>query len=114
LAKPAIRAGRTDDWLPHLKEAAKCANVYVKLSGMVTEADWRAWKPADLRPYVQSALELFGPSRCLYGSDWPVCELASTYERQFEALNEALGPISEEDRGLIFGGSARRFYRLEG
>lgn len=113
LAKPHIRDGRLDDWMPAFKEAAKCPNIYVKLSGMVTEADWRTWKSADLRPYVQTALELFGPSRCMYGSDWPVCELASTYVRQFEALHEALGPLNSEDRAAIFGETARKFYRLE-
>lgn len=113
LAKPRVREQRTDDWLPHLKEAAKCPNVFVKLSGLVTEADWRGWRPADLRPYIQEALELFGPGRCMYGSDWPVCELAATYEAQHAALVEALGPLNDEDREAIFGGTARRFYRLE-
>ena len=75
-------AGRGDEgFREHLKAAAACPNVFCKLSGMVTEADWRNWKADDLKPYVQAALDLFGPDRCMFGSDWPVCELAATYER---------------------------------
>ncbi|HEX5273023.1 MAG TPA: amidohydrolase family protein, partial [Gemmataceae bacterium] len=112
LAKPRIKEGRTDDWLPQLKAAAACPNVYCKLSGLVTEADWRRWTAADLRPYVQTALDLFGPERCMYGSDWPVCELAARYEAVHAALVEALGPISEAERAAVFGETARAFYDL--
>jgi len=112
LAKPHIRERKLDDWLPNLQAAAKFPNVYCKLSGMVTEADWKAWKPADLRPYVQHALELFGPGRCMFGSDWPVCELAGSYEQVFHALGEALGPLSSAEREQIYGGTASKFYRL--
>ena len=112
LAKPRIKDQSLDDWLPQFKAAAKCPNMFCKLSGMITEADWRNWKPADLKPYVQAALEHFGPNRCMYGSDWPVSELAGTYEQVFSALKEALGPISEADTQKIFDGTARRFYRL--
>lgn len=113
LSKPRIKDRSIDDWLPHLREAARFPNVYCKLSGMVTEADWQHWKPADIRPYVQHALELFGPSRCMFGSDWPVCELAGSYQRVFDALSEALGPISAADRAAIFGGTAAKFYGLK-
>src|SRR5439155_14111940 len=112
LAKPPIREHRTDDWLPHFKAAAAFPNVYCKLSGLVTEADWRRWTVSDLKPYVQTALELFGPQRCLFGSDWPVCELAATYEQVYHALVEALGPVSGAERDLIFGGTAASFYGL--
>ena len=114
LAKPRIRERCVEDWLPHLRAAAEFPNVCCKLSGMVTEADPRAWTPGDLRPYVQSALELFGPTRCMFGSDWPVCELAATYEQVFGALKDALGPISESESAEIFSGTARRFYGLSG
>jgi L-fuconolactonase len=113
LAKPAIRAGRRDDWLPHLVEAAKHPNIYCKLSGMITEADHEHWTVDDLRPYVQTALELFGPRRCMFGSDWPVCELAGSYERVYHALVDAVGPISRSERAEIFGGTATRFYSLK-
>ncbi len=112
LAKPNIKDQRTTDWLPHLQAAAAFPNVYCKLSGLVTEADWRHWTVADLKPYVQSALELFGPERCMFGSDWPVCELAATYQQVHHALVETLGPLSDGERDAIFGGTAARFYRL--
>jgi L-fuconolactonase len=113
LAKPRIKDHAVDDWLPHLREAAKFPNIYCKLSGLITEADWSHWKASDLQPYIHAALELFGPSRCMFGTDWPVCELAGSYEQVFAATNEALGFLTPEDREQIFSGTARRFYRLK-
>jgi L-fuconolactonase len=112
LAKPHIKERQFDDWLVDFRAAAKHPNLYCKLSGMVTEADWKAWKPADLKPYVQAALELFGPGRLMFGSDWPVCELAASYDRVYYGLVEALGPISDSERRAIFGGTAERYYKL--
>lgn len=114
LSKPHIKEQRLDDWLPHFRAAAKFPNIYCKLSGMITEADWRRWTADDLKRYVQAALELFGPERLMYGSDWPVCELAGTYEQVFAALNEALGPLSPSEHQEIFGATASRFYDLSG
>lgn len=114
LAKPEIKFGRLDNWLPHLAAAAKHPNVYCKISGLATEADWHNWTPADLAPYVRAALDLFGPERCMYGSDWPVCELAGSYEHIHAGLVEAIGPLSESDRASIFGGTAARFYGIKG
>ena len=113
LAKPRIKDHVTEGWIEHLKAAAKFPNVHCKLSGMVTEADWNAWTAADLKPYVQAALEAFGPDRCMYGSDWPVCLLAAPYPKQIQALKEALGPQSEADQAKIFGGNAEKFYGLK-
>lgn len=113
LAKPHIKEGRLDDWIDNFRAAAKFPNVYCKLSGMITEADWNNWKPADLKPYVETALDAFGPERCMFGSDWPVCELAGSYEQVYEALVETLGPLSDAEREAIFGGTAARFYDLE-
>jgi L-fuconolactonase len=112
LAKPGIREHRVDDWLPFFKAAAVFPNVYCKLSGLVTEADWGRWTAQDLKPYVQAALDAFGLERCLFGSDWPVCELAATYEQVHDALLEALGPLTDSERAMIFGGTAIRFYGL--
>ena len=112
LAKPRIGQQVTDDWLPHLREAASHPNVYCKLSGMVTEADWQHWQPNDLRPYVEPALELFGPERCMYGSDWPVCELAATYGQVHAALAELLGDLSTHETDRSFGGTAAEFYKF--
>ncbi|MBA3316300.1 MAG: amidohydrolase family protein [Planctomycetota bacterium] len=113
LAKPKIKQQSFDDWRPHLAAAAECPNVFCKLSGMVTEADHANWTVQDLKPYVETALDLFGPSRCMFGSDWPVCELAGSYQQVFDSLKEALGPLSESESAAIFGGTARRFYRLD-
>jgi L-fuconolactonase len=112
LAKPRIKEHAIVDWLLALRSAAACSNVSVKLSGLVTEADWRNWDAADLEPYIKAAIELFGPDRCMFGSDWPVCELAASYEEVHAGLIEALGPLGETDRAAIFGETARRFYRL--
>ena len=112
LAKPEIKDGRTDNWIDNFKSAARFPNIFCKLSGMITEADWKNWNPVDLKPYVETAMEAFGPERCMYGSDWPVCELAGTYHQVYEALCEVLGPISQTDRNKIFGGTATKFYRL--
>jgi L-fuconolactonase len=113
LAKPQVKLGRTDDWLENFRAAAACPNVYCKLSGLVTEADWEHWQPNDLKPYVQAALELFGPGRLMYGSDWPVSTLAGNYLRVKQALDEALGPISKDERAQIYGLTAEKFYRLK-
>jgi len=112
LAKPKIKDQSIDDWLPQLKAAAQHENIFCKLSGLITEADWAKWKPADLKPYVEAALEAFGPKRCMYGSDWPVCELAGSYAQVHDALTEALGPISDDESYEIFEGTARRFYGI--
>jgi L-fuconolactonase len=112
LAKPRVREGILEDWEPHLRAAAKFPNVYCKLSGLVTEADWKAWKPADLLPYVAIALEAFGPSRCMFGSDWPVCELAATYGQVFASMREAVGGLSAAEEKQVFGETAAAFYGL--
>jgi L-fuconolactonase len=112
LSKPEIKAKRIDEWRKDLRAAAALPNMHCKLSGMVTEADWGKWRPADLKPYVQEALDAFGPSRLMFGSDWPVCELAGSYTHVFHGLIAALGPISDSDLVQILSGTARRFYGL--
>ncbi len=114
LAKPRIKEGVTEDWIGNFRAAARFPNVFCKLSGMVTEADWKDWSPADLKPYVETAIEAFGPNRCMFGSDWPVCELAGSYDQVYSALVECLGPLSETESAAIFGGTAARFYSIEG
>jgi L-fuconolactonase len=113
LAKPQIKDRRLDNWLPHLAAAAQFPNVYCKLSGLATEADWNCWSAADLAPYVRAAVDLFGPNRCMYGSDWPVCELAGSYERIHAAILVALGQLSEAELSAIFGGTAAQVYGIE-
>ena len=112
LSKPEIKDGRLDNWEANFRAAAQFPNMYCKISGMVTEADWNAWKPADLRPYVEIALEVFGPARCMYGSDWPVCELAGTYEQVIGAARDVLSELSDSEQEQVFGGTAKNFYGL--
>lgn len=113
LSKPKIEDQDIHDWSLDLHRAATFPNVYCKLSGMVTEADWKNWKPADLKPYVEIALEAFGPERCMFVYDWPVCELAGSYETVFSTLRELTQTLSPSERNLIFGETAKRFYRLQ-
>lgn len=113
LAKPRIKDHSLDDWLPGFRAAGAFPNVYCKLSGLITEADWRNWTIDDLKPYVQTALEVFGPDRLMFGSDWPVCELAGSYEQVYSVANEALGSLSPSEKAAIFGGTAARFYSLK-
>jgi L-fuconolactonase len=110
LGKPQVRDGDAGlkAWRELVTPLAKRPNVTAKLSGLVTEADWRHWTPNDLRPFVQTALELFGPDRLMFGSDWPVCELAATYTRVKDALTEVLGRTDPD----VFGGTAARTYQL--
>ena len=112
LSKPEIKARRLDNWQNHFRRAAEFPNVYCKLSGMITEANWQHWTIDDLKPYVDIALEAFGPDRCMFGSDWPVCELAGTYAEVYQGLRELLEPLSDHEQQLIFGGTATRFYQL--
>ena len=95
-----------------MRELAKRPNVYCKLSGLVTEADWEQWTPATLEPYWRVVLDAFGPNRILFGSDWPVALLASSYQRWVDAVTEWVAPLSESERNAIWGGTASRVYSL--
>lgn len=113
IGKPRIDRGQFDEWAAAMARAAEYPQMTCKLSGMITEADWRNWKPADLKPYVDKVLELFGAQRVMWGSDWPVCLLAGSYARVFEALRECLAGLDEADLEQVMGGNARRFYRID-
>jgi L-fuconolactonase len=112
IAKPPIREGEMDEWARAMAPFAGLDNVYCKLSGMVTEADWNTWKPADLVPYVERVLDWFGEDRLMFGSDWPVCLLAASYGEVMDALDGALGSLGESARAKIYGGNAAAFYQL--
>jgi len=112
IAKPLIAAGEMEPWAGRLKELAGRPNVYCKLSGMVTEADWKNWKPEHLRPYVERVVEWFGEDRVMFGSDWPVCLLASDYGTVKGTLESILGHSDGETHAKIFGGNATAFYQL--
>jgi L-fuconolactonase len=113
LAKPAIREQRLSPWNKHLKELAKRPHVYCKISGMVTEANWDDWTTESLQPYFDTALECFGPSRLLAGSDWPVCLLASSYGRWWQTLDMLVSTLSVAEQAAILGDNAVRVYHLD-
>jgi L-fuconolactonase len=107
-AKPRIAGGARDrEWEDGLKRFGAYPNITCKLSGLVTEANLQSWTPADLEPYVTRVLEWFGPERCMFGSDWPVCLLAATYEQVLDSL---MGIVGADDD--VFGATAQRVYRL--
>ena len=112
IAKPPIAAGAIDAWASRLKPLASLPNVFCKLSGMVTEADWKHWTARDLVPYVSRVLEWFGPERCVFGSDWPVCLVAASYAHVIDVCGQVIGDIAIPDRERIFGGSAIELYGL--
>jgi L-fuconolactonase len=112
IAKPRIADGRDPEWQEHMPALAALPNVAVKLSGMVTEANWSTWTPGDLRPFVGAVVEWFGLGRLLFGSDWPVCLLATSYDGVVRGLEEALGPLAPDDKARVFGVNAVRVYRL--
>lgn len=112
LAKPAIAARELEPWASLLRSLAASDNVVVKLSGLVTEADWASWRPVDVAPYVDLALEAFGPDRLLFGSDWPVCLLAASYEQVVHVVRSSVDRLEATERAAILGGTATRVYRL--
>lgn len=117
IAKPLIAAGQLEPWATHMRELGRRENVWCKLSGMVTEADWRtdparASLLATLKPYLDVAVEAFGPVRLMAGSDWPVCLLATGYAQWFDLLRSYFASFSEPERDAIFGGTAIEVYGL--
>ena len=112
LAKPLIKSHCLEPWTAHLKELAKRPNVFCKLSGLVTEADWKAWKPEHFIPYLQVALDCFGPQRLIIGSDWPVCTVAATYSQAMNVVIDFLTKLSSKDADAVLGGTAQRFWRF--
>jgi len=113
VAKPRIKEHLLEPWRSNLMELAKRENVYCKLSGMVTEANWSDWSIGDLRPYAEAVLQAFDPSRLMFGSDWPVCLLASSYAKWLETAEDFLGGLSVSEKDLVFGGVAAKVYSLE-
>ncbi len=112
LAKPPIAAGEIEPWSTLIKGLGDLENVVCKVSGLVTEASWGGWRPADLRPYVRTALDVFGPERLMFGSDWPVCLLAAGYSDVFDVTVGLLSEFVGEALDSILEGCAMRTYRL--
>lgn len=112
IAKPLIRDQVFSPWKDQIQELAKAPNVWCKLSGLVTEADWHAWKMQEIYPYLDIVFEAFGTHRLMAGSDWPVCQLAGGYEIACELLSSYLKHFSQEDKNKIWGQNALKFYNL--
>ena len=113
LAKPRIAGGAVEPWRTDLAELARRPNVSCKLSGLVTEADHARWTPGDLTPYMDTVLEAFGPRRVMYGSDWPVCLLAASYDRVYDVAASFVSRLSASEQEAIMGGNASAFYGLD-
>lgn len=115
IAKPYIKDGKINTWSNYMRQLAAQPHVLCKVSGMVTEADWKNWTKKDFYPYLDVVFEAFGPDRLLFGSDWPVCLVAAEYEQVIGLVREYMTNIgfSESDKAKVFGENATRFYRLE-
>ncbi len=112
MAKPRIKRCRLAPWRENIARIAERQHVYCKISGMVTEADWQGWTYGDLEPYLDTVLEAFGPRRLMFGSDWPVLLVASSYGKWFETVGRYISRLSESERDWILGGTAVQAYNL--
>ncbi|MBL9211284.1 MAG: amidohydrolase family protein [Opitutaceae bacterium] len=112
IGKPGIKAGTFEPWRAELRELSRLENVFCKLSGLATEADWSAWTPADLRPYLDHAIDCFGFDRVMFGSDWPVSAQATDYPRWVATLDDALRGCSMDEQQRVYVRNAEAFYRI--
>ncbi len=112
IAKPKIKLNEIEPWAKSLKELAKRGNVSCKISGMVTEADFKHWTPEQLQPYFDVVLEAFGPSRVMYGSDWPVCLVATKYSRWLQLVKQVVSSYSDTEKEQIYYKNAVKTYQL--
>jgi L-fuconolactonase len=112
IAKPYIKDQKIDAWKKDMQALAAQENVWCKVSGMITEADWKSWKKEDFKPYLETVTELFGVERIMYGSDWPVCLVAGTYEDVLGLAKDFFSGLSNDEQDLIFGKNATKFYKL--
>jgi L-fuconolactonase len=112
IAKPFIKAHAVEPWALQIGELARFKNVFCKISGMVTEADWKSWKPEHFRPYLDVVMAAFGPDRLMIGSDWPVCRAAASYPQVISLVTDFLEQYPHAAREKILGGTAQKFWRL--
>jgi L-fuconolactonase len=112
LAKPHIRDRKIEPWKKEILSLARYENVWCKISGMVTEANWANWKKEDFRPYLDAVLEAFGSKRVMFGSDWPVCLVAASYDAVVDIVKEYSSALSASEQAALWGGNARNFYSL--
>ena len=112
LAKPPIRRGPMDSWAEGIRRLADFPNVYCKLSGLVTEADWGRWTAEQIRPYLDVVFDCFGPDRLMIGSDWPVCLVAASYSRVIGLVRNYISELAPQSLPAVLGDNAARFYRV--
>ncbi|MDB5010735.1 MAG: amidohydrolase [Mucilaginibacter sp.] len=112
LAKPDIKNKEIAEWEKDIKAVAKFDNVFCKVSGMVTEADFKNWKPADFYAYLHVVVDAFGMDRLLFGSDWPVCKVAADYEQVVGTVAAYFSTFSQDEQQSFFGGNAVKFYNI--
>ena len=112
LAKPRAKDHEVEPWRTNIRRIAERENVFCKLSGLVTEADWKDWTEGQLSVYLGTVLDAFGPRRVMFGSDWPVCLLASSYERWHDVVSRFCEKLSADEQARVFGGTAIEAYRL--
>ena len=112
IAKPRIKDHELSPWRENIADLAKRENVYCKISGMVTEGDYQTWTPRDLNPYFDTVLAAFGPRRLMFGSDWPVCLVATSYSRWFKLGSMQIGQLSPPEQDRVLGGTAIEAYKL--
>jgi L-fuconolactonase len=112
LAKPRAKDHQLEPWATHIRQLAERENVYCKFSGLATEADWKQWSEAELRPYWDVVLDAFSPRRLMFGSDWPVCLLATGYRSWYDLCCRFASELSTEEQTRFFGGTASEAYRL--
>lgn len=112
MAKPYVKTGQILPWANYMQKYGELPNVTCKLSGMVTEANWEYWEKEDFFIYLDTALQSFGIDRLMYGSDWPVCLVAATYEKQLGIIQEYFSKLSQNEQNKIFGDNAVKFYNL--
>ena len=113
ISKPNIAQASYDHWAKHMLKLSEFQHVNVKISGMITEADWKEWRVKDIKPYVDFCLENFGPERLMYGSDWPVCLIAGEYDQVIYAIKACLAELSISEQEAIYGKTASLFYKLK-
>ncbi len=112
IGKPGIARGEVDNWKQSITQLGAFENVYCKISGMVTEANWSHWEFEDFRPYVETVIEVFGSQRLMYGSDWPVCLLSAKYDETKSVADYFLSELSDDELDQIMGLTATEFYNL--
>ncbi|WP_295719589.1 amidohydrolase family protein [Mucilaginibacter sp.] len=112
MAKPPIKTQEIKDWQADIESLAKHQNVFCKISGLLTEADWAKWKIADFTAYLDVVFNAFGADRIMFGSDWPVCLLAGAYKSSLDVLHSFIAKLSAIEQELFFGGNAISFYNL--